>query len=341
MKVQFKITFCILLLTTHFCLIGQNKEKAVLDYIEKYKDFAMLEMQEYKIPASITLAQGILESGRGTSELARKGNNHFGIKCHNDWKGKRMYKTDDAPNECFRVYNNASESYRDHSKFLAEGTRYAFLFELKITDYKGWAKGLKKAGYATFPAYANVLINLIENYDLTQYDQMVIKGKFDSKKVKEKIKNDTKNKSNNVSFQSNVKTKVKKENKFSAPPSEFEIVGKTSDGRYIRSNNNVKFIYGKEGEDVFYVAEMLGIYDYQIIKYNDLGKRRVLKDNEIIYIEHKKNKAAKGYYSHTIKQGETLSHVSRTYAIKLNKLFKMNNLDENSILSIGQEIRLR
>ena len=161
MKVQFKITFCILLLTTHFCLIGQNREKAVLDYIEKYKDFAMLEMQEYKIPASITLAQGILESGRGTSELARKGNNHFGIKCHNDWKGKRMYKTDDAPNECFRVYNNASESYRDHSKFLAEGTRYAFLFELKITDYKGWAKGLKKAGYATFPAYANVLINLI------------------------------------------------------------------------------------------------------------------------------------------------------------------------------------
>ncbi len=176
---------------------------------------------------------------------------------------------------------------------------------------------------------------------------MVIKGKFNPKKVKEKIKNDTKKKNDNVSAESKVKTsknkdkKAAKANKFSEPPSEFEIVGKTSDGRYIRINNGVKFIYGKEGEDVFYVSKMLNIYDYQIVKYNDLGKRKVLKDNEMIYIERKKNHATKGYNTHIIQKGETLSHVSRTYAIKLDKLFKMNGLDENSVLSIGQEIRLR
>ncbi len=135
MRVQNKFVFCILLFIIPFCLIGQNKEKAVLDYIENYKDLAMIEMKEYKIPASITLAQGILESGRGTSDLARKGNNHFGIKCHKDWNGKKMYKTDDAPNECFRVYNNVLESYRDHSKFLADSQRFASLFDLKISEY--------------------------------------------------------------------------------------------------------------------------------------------------------------------------------------------------------------
>lgn len=344
MSVKSKIVIFILLLISSFGLIGQNREKAVLDYIEKYKNLAMMEMKEYKIPASITLAQGILESGRGTSDLARKGNNHFGIKCHKDWKGKRMYKTDDAPNECFRVYDNVSESYRDHSKFLVGGTRYAFLFKLKITDYKGWAKGLKKAGYATFPAYANVLINLIENYDLTQYDEMVIKGKFKPKEVKKEIKNGSKKKNNKDSTEDKVKTqksKKKKTNKLSEPPSEFKIVGKTSDGRYIHINNGVKFIYGKEGEDVLLVSKMLNVYDYQIIKYNNLGKRKVLKDNEMIYIEPKKNHAAKGYNTHIIQKGETLSHVSRTYAIKLNKLFKMNDLNEKSVLSIGQEIRLR
>ena len=160
---------------------NRQKNKLTLDYIDKYKDIAMTEMVLNKIPASITLAQGILESGNGQSELATKGNNHFGIKCHSDWKGKKMYKDDDAPNECFRVYNDAAESYRDHSAFLKRD-RYKDLYELKITDYKGWAKGLKKAGYATLPTYAAVLVNIIETYELYEYDKMVTSGKFKVKK---------------------------------------------------------------------------------------------------------------------------------------------------------------
>ncbi len=320
---------CILFLNVE--LLSQNKSKATLDYIEKYKDIAMREMQEYKIPASITLAQGILESGNGNSELAKKSNNHFGIKCHKDWKGKRTYHDDDAKGECFRVYNSPEDSYRDHSKFLANGQRYAFLFDLKITDYKGWAKGLKKAGYATLPVYANILIKYIEDYNLTQYDQMVVKGKF---KYKAKDKGQkAKDKGQKVVESSLVYVPYK--------ITDSEVVDKTSDERYIRENNGVKFIYANEGESVYELAEMLGLYDYQLIKYNNLGKRTVLKDNEIIYIEPKKNKAMRRYKYHTIQKGETLSHVSRLYAVKLKSIFKMNDMDENTILHVGDNIRLR
>ena len=151
--------------------MAQQRNKAYEDYIKKYRSIAVDEMKHYRIPASITLAQGLLESGAGRSELARKSNNHFGIKCGGSWDGRSVRHTDDAPNECFRAYKHAKDSYRDHSKFLRSGARYAFLFRLKITDYKGWAKGLKKAGYATDPKYANRLINIIETYDLDKYDK--------------------------------------------------------------------------------------------------------------------------------------------------------------------------
>ncbi len=143
-----------------------------LAYIERFKDIAIFEMQTHKIPASIKLAQGILESGDGRSRLARDANNHFGIKCHTDWKGKRVYHDDDEKGECFRKYKDPAESYRDHSLFLVERPRYKALFELEITDYKGWAKGLKAAGYATNPKYADLLIRIIEDYQLYQYDNV-------------------------------------------------------------------------------------------------------------------------------------------------------------------------
>ena len=308
---------------------SQAKSQDVLNYIERYKDIAMREMQEYKIPASITLAQGLLESGNGKSELSRKSNNHFGIKCHKDWTGKRTYHDDDEKGECFRVYDDPEQSYRDHSVFLSNGQRYAFLFDLKITDYKGWAKGLKQAGYATLPVYANVLIRLIEEYNLTQYDEMVVRGKFKYKKDNKTIR------------QQDNKYKAKDKVYIPYKITEAEVVGKTPDGRYIRENNKVKFIYAKEGESVYYLADMFCIYDYQIIKYNNLGKRRTLKENEIIYIEPKKNKASKKYKYHTIQKGETLSHVSRTYAVKLKSLYQMNDMNENTVLHVGDNIRLR
>ena len=150
---------------------GQSRNKQYEDYIKKYRDIAVEEMKRYHIPASITLAQGLLESGAGYGTLARKSNNHFGVKCGSDWRGKTVKHDDDARNECFRVYKDPKDSYRDHSKFLAGKQRYAFLFDLKITDYKGWARGLKKAGYATNPRYAHQLIDIIERYDLDKYDK--------------------------------------------------------------------------------------------------------------------------------------------------------------------------
>jgi len=163
----------IYLLTIFVCLSfqAQTRNKQYEDYIKQYRDLAVDEMKKYHIPASITLAQGLLESGAGQSTLARKSNNHFGIKCGSDWLGKTVRHNDDARGECFRAYKHPKQSYEDHSKFLAGRPRYASLFKLKITDYKGWARGLKKAGYATDPRYAQRLIDIIELYDLDKYDK--------------------------------------------------------------------------------------------------------------------------------------------------------------------------
>ena len=170
MKVIHYICF-FYLLSIVLPLSAQRRNKAYEDYIKTYREIAVDEMKHYHIPASITLAQGLLESGAGKSDLARRSNNHFGIKCGGSWKGRSVRANDDAPNECFRAYKSPKDSYRDHSKFLSSGARYAFLFRLKITDYKGWAHGLKKAGYATDPRYAYRLINIIELYDLDEYDK--------------------------------------------------------------------------------------------------------------------------------------------------------------------------
>ncbi len=149
---------------------AQRRNSAYETYIEKYKDIAIEQMKEHHIPASITLAQGLLESGAGLSELARRSNNHFGIKCHNDWIGKRTYSDDDRRNDCFRVYSSVRDSYEDHSRFLLR-PRYSRLFQLDQRDYKGWARGLKACGYATLPTYAERLINIIELYELYRFDQ--------------------------------------------------------------------------------------------------------------------------------------------------------------------------
>ena len=165
---------------------AQRRNSRYVDYINKYSALAVQQMKEHKIPASITLAQGLLESGAGMSTLARKSNNHFGIKCGSNWNGRTVRHDDDARNECFRAYRNPRDSYEDHSAFLKRGARYAFLFKLKITDYKGWARGLKKAGYATDPSYANRLITIIEDYDLYKYDR---KGGWSSSKSEPTVLN--------------------------------------------------------------------------------------------------------------------------------------------------------
>ena len=166
---KYKIGLGVFLLFFSLALSAQRKNPRYIQYIENYKDLAIREMQKHKIPASIKLAQGLLESGAGQSQLARRSNNHFGIKCGSNWRGKTTRHTDDHYMECFRSYSHPRESYEDHSQFLKK-SRYASLFLLKPTDYKGWARGLKKAGYATDPSYANRLITIIEDYELYKYD---------------------------------------------------------------------------------------------------------------------------------------------------------------------------
>ena len=166
-----KLILSLLTITLCLAIQAQPRNKQYESYIKKYRELAVEEMKKYHIPASITLAQGLLESGAGKSELARKSNNHFGIKCGGDWRGKTVSHDDDACGECFRAYKHPKDSYEDHSKFLVGRPRYASLFKLKITDYKGWARGLKKAGYATNPRYADQLIGIIELYELYKYDE--------------------------------------------------------------------------------------------------------------------------------------------------------------------------
>lgn len=180
---RLKLFLCFIL--SGVIVTAQNKSNSTQDYINTYAKIAIEQEKEYGIPACITLAQGILESGSGRSRLATEANNHFGVKCHNEWKGKKIYKDDDAKNECFRVYDNPEQSYIDHSLFLVGKKRYAELFKLKITDYKGWAKGLKQAGYATNPKYPQLLIDIIELYDLADISktyEIDSKEKFDKPK---------------------------------------------------------------------------------------------------------------------------------------------------------------
>ncbi|HOI31254.1 MAG: glucosaminidase domain-containing protein [Bacteroidales bacterium] len=300
-------------------LLAQQKISTE-EYIKTYKTIAIEKMREYKIPASITLAQGILESGSGNSNLARKANNHFGIKCHTGWTGKKYYMDDDEKNECFRSYRKAEESYHDHSLFLTQRSRYADLFKLRITDYKGWAKGLSKAGYATNPRYPELLIRIIERYDLAAYDKEALTGKASKKQKAEEPK-----------------IKVT-----DIPPktAEFAVVNQSEQGRFIHENNGVRLIFAKEGDQIVALANELHMYSWQFYKYNDLPKGAVLKAGQIVYVQKKKRKSKTHHY-HELQSGETLWDVSQLYGIRLHRIYIMNHWEETYHPATGTAVKLR
>ncbi|MBN2349726.1 MAG: glucosaminidase domain-containing protein [Bacteroidales bacterium] len=277
------------------------------EYILKYKDLAIEEMQRTGIPASITLAQGMLESGNGNSRLAQKANNHFGIKCH-DWEGRKIHHHDDARNECFRKYKSAEESYRDHSDFLTGRSRYASLFDLDVHDYKGWAKGLKKAGYATSNTYADALIKLIEENKLYELDQGVY---FADKKKRDRTSG-----------------------------KDFLQISAVSD-REVFLRNRIKYIYAKEGDTFENIAGEFDMLFWQLPKYNELAESSNLMQGQIIYLQPKRNKAEAGNQVHIVKEGETFYDIAQWYGIKLEKLLEKNLLDENSLPVPGQTLQLR
>ncbi len=290
-------------------LFAQMTQK---EYIENYSSMAVKEMKRSGVPASITLSQGILESGSGNSYLATQGNNHFGIKCH-AWEGDEIYADDDALNECFRKYKSVADSYKDHSEFLRNNSRYHFLFDLEITDYKAWAKGLKKAGYATSPTYAEKLIGLIEKFELYDYDT----GK--AKPINGKNNNRNNNRNNNYD-------------------DNFEINLYADD---ILENNRVPYIVSKNNTTIKTLASEVNLMPWQLTKYNDLNKNEPISASDTIYIKPKRNKAAKGNDYHIVNQGETMRDISQLYAIKLKKLYKKNNMDPGAEPMPGEKLNLR
>lgn len=302
-------------------LMGQLPGRKITkeEYISMYKDIAVEEMNLYHIPASITLAQGILESAYGNSTLAKKANNHFGIKCHRGWNGKTFHMDDDARNECFRRYSHPHESFKDHSIFLTTRDRYSFLFDLEITDYKGWAKGLKRAGYATNPKYPELLINIIEEFKLYEYDLL----------YQQPVLADNR-RSSGQSAASYSSSKIKED---------FQPVTISESNRQVYENNGVKFIYARQGDSFYKIAQDFNIYTWQVYRYNDMKKKDHIDEGQVLYLERKRNKATQDY--HVVSPGEDLYSISQKYAIKLKKLCRYNTLDKDAELFPGQRIKLK
>jgi LysM repeat protein len=275
------------------------------EYVDTYKQWAINDMHEFGIPASITLAQGLLESGNGGSTLAVKGNNHFGIKCKGDWTGRKIYHDDDEKGECFRQYRNAEHSYRDHAKFLRESPRYASLFKLQPTDYKGWARGLKAAGYATNPKYAELLISLIEKNELYRYDRS------DGKERGKTVGHD-----------------------------EFNTAGTA--GRHQRYlNNGSHYVVARQGDSFASLAAEFDLSQRKVLKYNDLRSAFPLTAGTRLYIEPKGNKAERGVRQHRIVQGDSYYGIAQQYGIKLKRLERMNPVTMQSPPEVGRTLRLR
>ena len=359
-----KMFFCSLLAVVLLSLPAGDPGKTPQEqYIARYSAMAVSEMYRTGVPASITLAQGLLESRYGLSPLASEGNNHFGIKCH-DWKGKTMKQDDDKRNECFRVYANAEESFQDHSDFLRYRDRYKFLFDYKVTDYKAWAYGLRKAGYATDPSYPAKLIKLIEDYDLSAYDKMSVK---DAEKTLEVVQAPASS-SDSKKAAKVKKARVKKNKKAAAAapedfiddtqtvipdsPLHLEEASKFVPGkgesfrfslsRQMYSKNGVPFIYTVEGETVASIAESNNLFVREVLKFNDMEMVEKLAPGTVIYLQAKKSQSVKGLDKYIVDQdGEKLRDIAQRFAIKLESLEKMNGLSRTDVLREGDTIILR
>lgn len=307
--------YLLLFVVSHVSLFAQAKRITRAEYIATYKDDAIETMKRTGIPASITLAQGILESGDGNSDLARKANNHFGIKCHSDWTGPTYTMDDDAKDECFRKYRKVIDSYKDHAEFLTGRNRYAFLFELKTTDYKGWAKGLKKAGYATNPKYPELLIGIIERSELYTFD--------DPKAQKKSAKNDQ------------IATKESPKR----PASSDQYRSKTGEHKVVTSKNNIKYVIAKSNDNLEEIADEFNMGLWQITKYNDLSESDKPELGDIIYLQPKRRKGQQEF--HSVNTGESMYEISQMYGVKLKKLYKRNRVNEGYQPEVGEKIYLQ
>ena len=304
-KALFLLSFVLVINT----LSAQSRNPKYEAYIEKYSKFAVQCQNEHHIPASITLAQGILESGAGESSLAQECNNHFGIKCGNDWYGRSTRKDDDRPNECFRCYKSAKESYDDHAAFLKR-QRYAFLFDYKITDYKSWAYGLKQAGYATDPKYPQKLINIIETYNLYEFDSEGDKTTGGEEKREDKKKEDK---------------LLKEDNLFG----------------YVEIINNGVRCYKLLTDDSFKnISKATGISIKRLLYYNDLPEEIDLYRGDYVYLTKKRATTKKGTPTYKVRAGDSMHSIAQEYGITLKALYKHNGLEYGTPAEVGMKLKL-
>ena len=280
--------------------------KKYQDYIDRYRDLAIEQMLKHGVPASITIAQGILESAAGTSELAVRGNNHFGIKCHG-WGGRTMRRHDDAPNECFRAYDSVLGSFEDHSGFLSGQPRYSRLFKLDRRDYRGWARGLKECGYATNPAYASKLIGLIELYKLHELDRATTYDKF--------------------------MARHSATDKPASPGAGLHLIHRYNDNYYV---------YARSGDTFAAIASETGFKARKIAAYNELPENHRLSPGDIVYLKKKRKKAPRQCKGrpHIVKEGESMHSIAQFYGMQLKHLYRKNRLAPGHAARVGEQLKV-
>ncbi|MDO9680976.1 MAG: glucosaminidase domain-containing protein [Bacteroidales bacterium] len=305
----------LILLTTLLVLSGTLLAQRITreEYIKTYKDLAIRQMKSHGIPASIILAQACLESGDGNSRLAREANNHFGIKCHN-WTGETILHDDDEKNECFRKYSHPEGSFTDHSEFLRYRERYKILFDLDPLDYKAWAHGLKSAGYATNPDYARLLIKIIEDYRLYLFDSSSSELPPSPSQV---------------------------ENEYEIDMRVASDLYKFSLARKHLNRNGITFIIAGERDSYSSLAKEYNLFTRELLRFNDLNSQVPISDGTIVYLERKRERGDKDLSKHIAESGETMYFISQKYAIRLNSLYKINNMKKGDEPLAGYEIKLR
>lgn len=319
------------ILVTVLCLLASSaaiaqKREIIHDYISRYRELAMEEMKRTGVPAAITLAQGIHESGAGNSQLALTSNNHFGIKCKSNWTGESVKHDDDARGECFRKYPSSEDSYKDHSDFLRNGQRYAFLFRLDPEDYKGWARGLKQAGYATNPKYPEVLIKLVEDYNLQQYTQIAL-GKINTP-VTELATTSPVNPGPAVpggpvpaDVTGNTETTLP-----SYPEGEFRI-------------NETRVIFARKGTAYLAIAQQYDTDLSKLFDFNDMSPAEAVDKDRLIYLQRKRKTGLHAY--HIVQPGETLHDIAQAEAIRTESLLELNWLKPHERPAPGERLSLQ
>lgn len=326
---------CVLTISMAFLGVAQVSAQALnqayLDYIARYRDLAIQQQREHRIPASITMAQGILESAAGKSELAVKANNHFGVKCTSDWPGRTFTHDDETANECFRRYASVEDSYEDHSLFLKR-KRYESLFSLPIGDYKNWAYGLKACGYATDPKYPEKLIRLIETYDLNRltFDTVLVASGAVS--AGDTAWTDTPY-DNVIAFADQERT-----DDYDTPSMDHvELSGEHKSGH----RNGVRYIVAKPGDTFESLAYQLNMYERTLRRNNDALDTRELEAGDLVYIYPKKCRADRKHPYSTVRKGDTAWGLSQKYGIKLSRLYKLNGIPYGTPLTTVQRLDLR